>query len=123
MLRGQNALLSVLLVAAACAPLPRSTTFERGPLGPLRVVTTGDADLLAAMDGASGIDVAELPSGDMVLSGFGQRGFVLRLSPEGEVRWRLRGCGNPSIAVGNDDAIYVSFPSESETADGIVGPR
>ncbi len=93
----------------ACKPLPTLALMHpTGPIQPLRMVTGCHGELLASMDSATGDDVHLLPSGDMLLSGNAQTGFLLRLSPDGRVRWSLRTCSTPQVAVAGDDAIYAS---------------
>jgi len=108
----------------ACKPLPTLALMHpTGPIQPLRMVTGCHGELLASMDSATGDDVHLLPSGDMLLSGNAQTGFLLRLSPDGRVRWSLRTCSTPQVAVAGDDAIYASadaFLGASEPSEEAI---
>jgi hypothetical protein len=100
----------VAAVSFGCTPTYTTTSFEHGPIRDLRI-DRGDAGRwLAAMPGATGIDVKTLDGGDVLLVGHARSSFVQRLSPDGEKKWSfpLVGCGATRVAAGGDDAIYVA---------------
>jgi len=98
-----------LCLATACTP-PRSVLgTSHGLAAPVEASAGSDGALVVSMGNAEGDGVAALPSGDLVVAGRDERGFVMRLSPGGDVRWAVPfdRCQGLLLAAAGDDAIYV----------------
>jgi transposase-like protein/outer membrane protein assembly factor BamB len=98
-----------LVLTSGCAH-PRSVLgTSHGFAAPVEASTGTDGGLVVSIGNAEGDGAVALPSGDLVVAGRDERGFVMRLSPTGDVRWAVAfdRCQGLLLAAANDDAIYV----------------
>ncbi len=99
-----------LVWIAGCHELPVQVRLaEVAPARPPHVTSREDGRVLLTIERATGLQIAALPSGDVVIVGWAAQPFAMRLSARGDVRWQvpLSRCDDVHLAVGGDDAIYV----------------
>ena len=90
---GAVASLVLTLFGSACHSLPVFDSNALGPIGRLDVSDGPYGSMIATMgQGTSGHSVFELPSGDLLLAGQGETGFLQRLTPDGRAVWTMQTC-------------------------------
>ena len=101
--------LSFALALSACSSLPVTLGHVTGDVRAPDVSNARDGRTLATMPGADFDDFVVLPSGDVVLAGRARESFVMRLAPNGDVRWTVTfaSCQGILLAAAGDDAVYV----------------
>ncbi len=114
----------IITIGPSCTHLPVTTSRVHQPVQGLvtETDTRSRGRLLGSINGAEGRGIVELPSGDLLVAGEAESGFVERLTPDGSKKWLTPMPSAPAtgvqVAAVDDDALYASFNGGSSSAGG-----